>query len=829
MRIRMTVMAALATLAGSVGLYPLFMGGQWFFHALGAVVAAAVGAVAVRRLRVPAVFDPLGPALALLLYCTLVFAPGTALLGFLPTPSSLRALGQLVQDGWSAANKYAAPVPDGRGLHLLVTIGVGAVATIVDLLAVRLRRAAPAGLPLLAMYSVPAAIREHGVNWIAFGLGAAGYLALLMTDARESVGGWGRMVFSPRWHEETPAERERPDVTALASSGRRIGLAAVAVAVLLPMAVPGIHPRGVFGGKGSGGTGEGTRTVTTPDPMVSLSKQLTNPDDGVVLTYRSDDTDRPDYLRLYALDKFDGDRWTYSVPSTAKDRLTDAPLPAPPGLTVVATRTVNTRIRFSKDLRDLQFLPLPYAPVQVRIKGDWRVHAPSLMVYSLRDGAGGRTVDVTSRRVLPTASDLAAGGSYTDDQLTEFASVPKTVPRKVHDLAVEVTKGSRNAYESAVKLQTWFTDTGGFRYDLSVGTPEHGSDLLHFLTDRKRGYCEQFAAAMAVMARELGIPARVSVGYTPGREIRPGEWEVRGRDAHAWPELYFDGAGWVRFEPTPTGDPGQGTANEPGYSVPPGGPGSNGNGASSPLPQSSSSAGPNARTTSGPRHRNDLPGVGGTPTPSAKKHHGGPGYAPWIAGGVLVLLLLAAAPAVRILTRRRRWSTALEPPPGPETSRPGGPRGPRPRPKGQSDAAHAAWRELRADAIDHGVSWPSSETPRATARRLDDLLALDDTAAGALRRIARAEELARYAPSDRTPPSADVLRADVRTMRSAFASSATTTTRWRARLLPASTVAEARDAARAAGERTARATGRAEHALSRVLARLRALLPTKPH
>ncbi|RMI42595.1 DUF4129 domain-containing protein, partial [Actinomadura harenae] len=130
--------------------------------------------------------------------------------------------------------------------------------------------------------------------------------------------------------------------------------------------------------------------------------------------------------------------------------------------------------------------------------------------------------------------------------------------------------------------------------------------------------------------------------------------------------------------------------------------------------------------------------------------------------------------------------------------------------------------------LDHGVAWPSSETPRATARRLGDLLGLDDPAASALSRIARAEELARYAPADRTPPAADLLRADVRTMRSAFAASATAATRWRARLIPASTVAEARDAARVASERTALATGRAEHALARLVARVRAFLPKKP-
>ena len=77
---------------------------------------------------------------------------------------------------------------------------------------------------------------------------------------------------------------------------------------------------------------------------------------------------------------------------------------------------------------------------------------------------------------------------------------------------------------------------------------------------------------MAVLARLAGIPSRVVVGYTQGVDIGSGTWEVRTSDAHAWPELYFNGAGWLRFEPTPsgsTGQAGQATASDPAYSVPP--------------------------------------------------------------------------------------------------------------------------------------------------------------------------------------------------------------------------------------------------------------------
>lgn len=812
----MTIIAGLATLAGSVGLYPLFATGGWFWSGLGAVASVAAGGLVVRRFRVPALVSALGGLAALHLYLTVMYAPGEALLGVVPTPGSIRRLADLIGDGWDAAGRYAAPVPLVPGIAMLVATGIGLVAVLVDLLAVRLRRAAPAGLPLLAMYSVPAAVREDGVSWLAFGVGALGFLALLMSDAREQVGGWGRAVFTPRWSEEVPMagaaspppdrRRERPDASALAASGRRIGVAAVAVAVLVPTAVPGIHPRGVFG-MGGGGGGGGTETVTTPDPLVSLKRELTRPDDSVVLTYRTDDPAGPDYLRLYALDRFDGDRWTYSaLQSSAKDRLSGRTLPSPPGLGGVPARTVTTRVQVRKEVKRMTFLPVPYAPSQVSIKGDWRVHAGSLMVYSLRDSAGGRSYTVRSVRARPTGADLSAARGYPGDVVSHFTSVPRNVPPQVHDLARQITAGATTAHQQAVRLQRWFTQTGGFVYDLSAPAPQHGSDLTDFLLRGKRGYCEQFAAAMALMARILGIPARVAMGYTPGTQSGPDEWIVRSQDAHAWPELYFEGAGWVRFEPTPGGPAGQGTASAPAYSEP-----SGSSSAQHPQDEAASSIGPSAGSTgraAPDRGQHDRPDFGPTDDPRAEESDDSGGSSPaWLAGVLVVLLMALAVPmVVRVLARRRRWA-AVTASPGrsPDATRAADP----------ADAAHAAWGEMRADALDHGLRWRASDSPRAAARRLGELLELDDESAGALGRIARAEELARYSRTA-APAPADSLRADVRTVREAFAASVAPRTRWRARLLPPSTVAQTSEAVRSAGGRSMEALTRLEELAARI-------------
>ena len=101
-------------------------------------------------------------------------------------------------------------------------------------------------------------------------------------------------------------------------------------------------------------------------------------------------------------------------------------------------------------------------------------------------------------------------------------------------------------------LQDSFRD-GSFTYSLAVQPGQSTSAIEAFLFENRVGYCEQFAGAFAAMARAVGLPARVAVGFTPGQPdpLTPGRYVVRGENAHAWPEVYLAGIGWVGFEPTP--------------------------------------------------------------------------------------------------------------------------------------------------------------------------------------------------------------------------------------------------------------------------------------
>ncbi len=146
--------------------------------------------------------------------------------------------------------------------------------------------------------------------------------------------------------------------------------------------------------------------------------------------------------------------------------------------------------------------------------------------------------------------------------LDRFVALPDGLPLAVRAEAVARTKGASTDFERAWLLQYWFRDSGEFSYSTSVSSGFGSLQLEQWLTDPTSlnyhvGYCEQFAASMAVLGRTLGIPSRVVWGFTPGQTQAQSDGTeivvVRDNNAHAWVEMWMDGFGWVKFDPTPRG------------------------------------------------------------------------------------------------------------------------------------------------------------------------------------------------------------------------------------------------------------------------------------
>jgi transglutaminase-like putative cysteine protease len=142
----------------------------------------------------------------------------------------------------------------------------------------------------------------------------------------------------------------------------------------------------------------------------------------------------------------------------------------------------------------------------------------------------------------------AAGETYPDSVTDRYLSLPP-LPQRVVDLASQVVAGSDTPYDAAVALESHLRR---FPYTLDVPVPPSGRDIVDFfLFDLQKGYCDYYATSMAVMARSVGLPARIAVGYASGDyHAEQGLFEVLAKDAHSWVEVYFPLYGWIPFEPT---------------------------------------------------------------------------------------------------------------------------------------------------------------------------------------------------------------------------------------------------------------------------------------
>jgi transglutaminase-like putative cysteine protease len=817
MNYRLTLTAAAAVILASISVYPLIQGWGWFWAGVGAtlvttaagtltrlpawpasvaacvlaliaccpllasppwygkaagVLIVALAAAGLTRLRVlPTLACLITYLSALLIYLNAAFASGTSIAGFVPARASVQHLWSLASSGISE-RVYAPPVPGTHGIVLMAAGGIGLMAMATDLLAVRLRSPAIAGLPLLALYSVPITTnaKQGGLGaTVVFCLGISGYLALLAADGRDRLRIWGRLVTV--WQNRDHEAVQRPDTRALAASGRRIGLAAISVAILVPLLLPGLSVHGLFGGRPSPGS-RGAAQVDLPNPLVLMQQQLQAPTPQTVLSYSTDASEPTgQYLQVYVLN-YDGNKgnWTLVTPGHSSTVGHDPLAPAPGVTSATPEVTSHTRIRFAAGVTGygtkLSFLALPYAPAALSVSGDWHEDKATLMVYSTSTQLSGLSYNVTSKVAAPIRQQLEqlpSGSAVPDDYL----SLPAAHRLQLSALATRITKSAKSAFDKALALQTWFTSDNRFSYSLSTRLPSTNDGLFDFLTKTRQGYCQQFAFAMAVLARLVGIPSRIAVGYTAGVNQGNGTWKVSTADAHAWPELYFPGSGWLRFEPTPGGAGGQGTAVQPDYATttqpisgPTGqqiGPGAGPGGIGSRVSGSGASAKLNRLSTDQ-----------AVKTPASRTHRGG-GTSLWlIAAGVLVLALVAPGTA-RVLVRRRRWRKAT----------------------GDAGLADAAWLELQDDLADYGMACRASESPRAVARRITPVLGLDEGPRQALERIASAEERARYATA---PQHAGALRQDVATVRRAISQEADRPMRWRARLLPSSALAPVRSA-----------------------------------
>lgn len=330
----------------------------------------------------------------------------------------------------------------------------------------------------------------------------------------------------------------------LASGGRTgtvgaAGAGGLALASILLIGLPIASAVGTAGGRG-------IRSPTIRPTSLSLETDLIGVERrDAAVTLFSTESPVTTYWQVGVLTRWQGNRW---LPSPAA-----GPLP-----TTVAGRD---RFRASVTIADLasRLLPVPPGILSTSVAGaevrSGEVVGPSVTrpgqhyQVSAVDHAAGSLVPATAPATAPSSSLATAPPS---EDLLPYLSLG-SVPAEVVSLARAVTTGAGSPLAEAELLVDWFRSSR-FHYSLDPAPPPKGVNPLgYFLTDSRTGTCESFAGAFAVMARSLGLPARVAVGFTAGRPEGGGRATITGADAHAWPEVYLGPAsGWVSFEPTPS-------------------------------------------------------------------------------------------------------------------------------------------------------------------------------------------------------------------------------------------------------------------------------------
>jgi transglutaminase-like putative cysteine protease len=160
-----------------------------------------------------------------------------------------------------------------------------------------------------------------------------------------------------------------------------------------------------------------------------------------------------------------------------------------------------------------------------------------------------RDYTVISQVPNVSESDLSAVSPLSDDIPAVYLAVPESVPDRVFELTEELTQEAQTPYDQARAIESYLRT---YPYDLDVPDLPPGVDVAdYFLFELQKGYCDYYATSMVVMARSLGLPARLAVGFAAGEYDQERQhFTVVEADAHSWPEIYFPDYGWIPFEPT---------------------------------------------------------------------------------------------------------------------------------------------------------------------------------------------------------------------------------------------------------------------------------------
>ncbi len=423
---------------------------------------------------------------------------------------------RLVLDQFSSA---VAPVPSAGSFAVMSAGAIGLTVVLSDTFAFRAFGRVEAVVPSGVLFVFTAALGtdRHRIVVAALWVGAALLVVAVLRFAQEG-------------HDITWMGARRATLgAALPAIVVTIVFSAVAAAAVAPR-LPGAGQQALIDTRNRGGS-----VTEVLSPLVDIRARMTKQGNAELFTVQS--TNGAHYWRVISLPTFDGSAWSPPEEDLSKmgDRTSEVPHPGARMTQIISIENLGGHL-----------VPAAYHPTRVSPSAVYWAPDSQSLVLPDQNLKPGDQIRVSSVITAPTVAQLRAATTNQADSI--YYQLPGGLPDEARQLAVQLTIDAPTAYDKAMALQNFFRTQ--FTYDLNVQFG-NSSDAIEAFLRLRRGFCQQFAGTFAVMARMLGLPARVAVGYTPGDLGSDGLYHVFGRHAHAWPEVWFDGLGWVAFEPTP--------------------------------------------------------------------------------------------------------------------------------------------------------------------------------------------------------------------------------------------------------------------------------------
>jgi transglutaminase-like putative cysteine protease len=522
---RRVLLAALLALAAVTGA----SFGRVFTGTSPAIRLAAAGVVAVgvatvtsrRHLGV----SLLASAGGLLLTLGVLVYPGTTWAG-LPTDDTIRAILEAMERVGERASAEVAPAPPFASLMTASVIAVWASATAAHALAVRSRSAVLPLFPPAALLAFAGVVTDEGPR--------PGYVVAFLAVTYAVLFGGGLL----RLRSWGPALGRGSGAGEGARWARWLGLAALGTALVVPGVLPGLEGDPVL-------RLDRPAARVTISPIVDIRPSLLRRPPADLFTV---ETETSAYWRLVTLDRFNGRVWTSSDVGARDGQV----IVAPGGDLAGAVPPEGIRIDQTIEIGELSsaWLPAAYRPVAVSIQGVTARWDPVAGILATDDEPGRDfRYRVTSIVPEPAPERLDRLDPRDASSPTRMTGLPIETPARIFAIAADLSAGADTPFGKLLAIQEHLRQ---FTYDERAPAGHGIDDLLFFLEESRRGYCEQFAGTFAVLARALGYPARVAVGFQSGDPGRTGQYRVTTGDVHAWPEVLFPEYGWMAFEPTPT-------------------------------------------------------------------------------------------------------------------------------------------------------------------------------------------------------------------------------------------------------------------------------------